>query len=114
MVEQACALVNHKVNFANFDADGDGVVDNVFIIFAGYNEAEGGGAAPWPQSWNISSSNSISTAKRYPISPVIPSFRDRRANFAGIGSVAMNIAICWVFWICMMSTVKQKDTLPCF
>ena len=56
LVISACALAkNAGVDFSRFDCDADGVVDNVFIIFAGHNESEGGGDdAIWPQAWNIS------------------------------------------------------------
>lgn len=54
-VIHACMAANDAgVDFSGYDADLDGVVDNVFIIFAGHNEAEGGGDdCLWPQSWNI-------------------------------------------------------------
>lgn len=56
LIKDACSLVDASVNFANYDYNYDGVVDNVFIIFAGHNEAEGGGDYTiWPQSWNVSS-----------------------------------------------------------
>ena len=89
MVEQACTMVDNKVNFANFDADGDGVVDNVFIIFAGYNEAEGGGDATiWPQSWNISSSELYFDGKKISNFSCYSEFSGSSGgNFAGIGSI---------------------------
>lgn len=89
MVAQACAMVDNKVNFANFDADGDGVVDNVFIIFAGYNEAEGGGDATiWPQSWNISSSELVFDGKKISNFSCYSEFSGSSGgNFAGIGSI---------------------------
>lgn len=42
-------------NFANYDCNGDGTVDNVYIIYAGYGEAAGAPANTiWPHSWDIS------------------------------------------------------------
>lgn len=54
-VIQACMAAHDAgVDFSHYDADFDGVVDNVFFVFAGHNEAEGGGDnCIWPQSWNI-------------------------------------------------------------
>ena len=49
---EACLQADSLVNFADYDWDGDGVVDQVFVIFAGYAEAQG--AAPetmWPHAW---------------------------------------------------------------
>lgn len=50
MIIDACTLAyKDGVNFANFDTNGDGICDNVFVYYAGYNEAEGGGDNTiWP------------------------------------------------------------------
>ena len=42
-IKDACtAAHNQGVNFANYDANNDGNVDLVYIIFAGYGENQGG------------------------------------------------------------------------
>lgn len=41
MVEEACKLIDAQVNFKDYDGDGDGEVDQVFFIYAGYSQAEG-------------------------------------------------------------------------
>ncbi|MDR0873562.1 MAG: M6 family metalloprotease domain-containing protein [Prevotellaceae bacterium] len=50
MVVDACNLAYlNGVNFSPFDTDGDNYVDDVFIYYAGYNEAEGAPANTiWP------------------------------------------------------------------
>ncbi len=58
MVIHACeAAEADGFNFAPYDTDGDNKIDNVFIYYAGYNEAE---RAPettiWPHRWDIASS----------------------------------------------------------
>jgi len=57
MVIDACKLASQNgVNFANYDTDSDGNVDNVFIYYAGYNEAEGASESTvWPHRWNLAS-----------------------------------------------------------
>jgi len=57
MIVDACAAANNAgLDFTQFDTDGDGYVDNVFVYYAGYNEAEGGPANTiWPHRWSISS-----------------------------------------------------------
>lgn len=57
MVAEACQMAhNAGVNFKNYDTNNDGLLDNVFIFYAGHNEAEGGPAASiWPHQSNISS-----------------------------------------------------------
>lgn len=59
MVREACeAAYLQGVDFSKYDIDNDGIVDNVAIIFAGYNEAESGdGTAIWPHYGNISNEN---------------------------------------------------------
>lgn len=56
MVAEACNMAHDAgVNFKDYDINGDGVLDNVFIFYAGHNEAEGGGAKTiWPHASNIS------------------------------------------------------------
>ncbi|MBO4371176.1 MAG: M6 family metalloprotease domain-containing protein, partial [Paludibacteraceae bacterium] len=44
MIKRACRLVDGLgANFADYDHDNDGTVDNVYCIFAGYDRAQGGG-----------------------------------------------------------------------
>lgn len=56
-IVEACQLADKDgVDFSQYDHDGDGVIDNVFYYYAGYNEAEGGGDDTiWPHSWNVGS-----------------------------------------------------------
>ena len=56
MVAEACQLAHEAgVNFKDYDTNNDGLLDNVFIFFAGHNEAEGGGANTiWPHASDIS------------------------------------------------------------
>lgn len=47
---------NAGVNFAKYDWTGNGEVDQVFVIYAGYAEAQGGKPETiWPHKWNLSS-----------------------------------------------------------
>ncbi len=56
MVKEAVELVQDSVRFADYDWDGNGEVDNVFILYAGYNQAEGAPTdAIWPHKWSLSS-----------------------------------------------------------
>jgi immune inhibitor A len=55
MVIEAIRIADQSfgVDFSPYDNDGDGTIDNVFIYFAGHNEAEGGGDNTiWPHAWN--------------------------------------------------------------
>ncbi len=50
MVHEACASLDSQVDFSRYDADGDGKVDNVYVIFAGQGSNYGGSNAPWPHN----------------------------------------------------------------
>lgn len=55
MVVEACKLVDKDVNFADYDWDGDGQVDQVFIVYAGYGESNGApGNTIWPHESQLS------------------------------------------------------------
>lgn len=55
MVIDACtAAAANGVNFAEYDTDNDGVVDNIFVFYAGHNEAEWGPKESiWPHRWEL-------------------------------------------------------------
>ena len=54
LVAEACTLSDPYIDFSQFDDDGDGRVDNVFVIVAGKNEAEGADSDYlWPHQWIV-------------------------------------------------------------
>lgn len=55
MVIDACAAAkNNGIDFTTYDTDNDGIVDNIFVYYAGHNEAEHAGAnTVWPHRWGI-------------------------------------------------------------
>jgi hypothetical protein len=54
MVAEACKAAIGKVNFRDYDWDGDGAVDQVLVIFAGYGQASGGNSNTiWPHEWAL-------------------------------------------------------------
>lgn len=58
MVATACQLVDEGVNFADYDWDGDGMVEQVYVVYAGKGEANGGAASTiWPHEWELYSSD---------------------------------------------------------
>lgn len=55
MVTDACDLLDEEVDFSQYDSDGDGKVDNIFVFYAGFGEADGGGNdTVWPHSYDLS------------------------------------------------------------
>lgn len=59
MVTEACEQLDETVDFTEYDRDGDGKIDNVFVFYAGRGEATGGSPdTVWPHSWDVSSATS--------------------------------------------------------
>ena len=57
MVLEACQMADKDVNYADYDWDGDGEVDQVFVIYAGFGEADGGSEDTiWPHESMLSAS----------------------------------------------------------
>lgn len=56
MVIEALKLADSQVNYADYDWDGDGEVEQVYVVYAGKGEADGGAANTiWPHEWELSS-----------------------------------------------------------
>lgn len=56
MVREALDLISDSVNFADYDWDGDGEVDQVFVLYAGHGEADYSYQDPatiWPHEWQL-------------------------------------------------------------
>ena len=54
MIKEACEQADSEVNFADYDWDGDGEVDQVFVLYAGKGEADGGSANTiWPHMYTL-------------------------------------------------------------
>lgn len=58
MVIEALVQLDSEVDFSQYDCDGDGFIDNVFVFYAGRGEASGGGPETvWPHANNLSRLN---------------------------------------------------------
>lgn len=55
MVIEGAAALDSEVDFSQYDLDGDGIIDNIYVIYAGQGEASYGDAnTVWPHSSTIS------------------------------------------------------------
>lgn len=55
-VAEGCRLLDDQVDFSRYDNDGDGVVDMVFMYYAGYGEADSDDEdSIWPHQWDLES-----------------------------------------------------------
>ena len=60
MVFEASQLIENQVNFADYDLDNDGIVDNVYVIYAGYGEASGAPANTiWPHAGEVTNTTTL-------------------------------------------------------
>lgn len=59
MVVDACKIAHESgINFSGYDCNDDGIVDNIHIIYAGYNHSGGGPSdAIWSHQWTIEDKN---------------------------------------------------------
>lgn len=55
LIVDACRAADLAgVDFSKYDLNNDGYIDNVFVYYAGRNEAEGGGKNTiWPHRWSV-------------------------------------------------------------
>ena len=55
MVIEACRAMEGEIDFSVYDTDGDGVIDNVYVFYAGYGAADSGQPDRiWPHSYDLS------------------------------------------------------------
>ena len=59
LMEDACSAIDNIVNFADYDANNDGMVDLVYVIYAGYSANYSGNKETdiWPKSSTVNISN---------------------------------------------------------
>ncbi|MBO4906078.1 MAG: M6 family metalloprotease domain-containing protein [Bacteroidaceae bacterium] len=54
MIQEACKLADSQVNYADYDWDGDGEVENIYVTYAGYAQSSGAPANTiWPHQWSL-------------------------------------------------------------
>lgn len=95
LVAEACRLAAADgVDFSRYDSDGDGTVDRIAVIFAGYNQAEG---APeytiWPHHSSIENRNvTVGGVKAGPYSCTSELGGNSGSRTAGIGTFCHEFA----------------------
>ncbi len=89
MVKEACQLVNDSVDFKQYDNNNDGYVDFVYVIYAGYGEADGGDENTiWPHSyWLLDAGITCKLDGKYVDLYACGNEMDSRTNYhTGIGT----------------------------
>lgn len=53
-IYEACLQLDQEMDFSQYDADNDGFIDLILLVYAGYDQAAGGPSdALWAQQWNV-------------------------------------------------------------
>lgn len=109
MIIDACKAVNGQVDWSDYDWDGDGVVDQVFVLYAGLSEAQGGDEnTVWPHEAQLSLSPvtgkkplvmSNATIDTYACGSELARYADYQTGqtvdlLAGIGTICHEFAHC--------------------
>ncbi|MBP1530659.1 MAG: M6 family metalloprotease domain-containing protein [Bacteroidaceae bacterium] len=99
MVIEACRQADAEVNFKDYDWDGDGWVDQVFVLYAGTGEADSYDEdAIWPHMYELSATNRAFkldgvTIDTYACSNEV----DMSGNIEGIGCFCHEFSHCMGF-----------------
>ncbi len=88
MIIQACTKAYEAgVDLSQYDTDNNGTVDNVFVYYAGHNEAEGGGDnTVWPHRSMISNSPKYGDVRIYDYACTSELRGSRGSQMCGIGT----------------------------
>ena len=105
MVCEAIKLVDNDVDFSNYDWDGDGMVEHIFVIHSGHDEAQSSTKTDiWSHAWTLSEGKDYGdgsgpvTADGVVIDNYATSseLRDRSGtNIAGIGTACHEFTHCF-------------------
>lgn len=90
MMAEACSLADDEVDFSKYDADGDGKVDLVYFIYAGYSQSISGNSTDciWPKSGTLSLSittNDGVVVNRYGLNNELNYTPSKQKSINGIG-----------------------------
>mgnify|MGYP000947433488 FL=1 len=93
LLEDACSAVDNIVDFSQYDANGDGLVDLVYIIYAGHSANTSGnkGTDIWPKSGTISISKTFDgkSIGRYGVSNELAGRENKKKEKAEINGIGL-------------------------
>ena len=99
LIVEALKAANAEVNFKDYDWDDDGEVDQVFVLYAGKGEADGGSSSTiWPHMYYLSETNKALTLDGVRIDTYACSNEvDVNGNIEGIGCFCHEFSHCMGF-----------------
>ena len=98
MVVEACTALKDEVDFSRYDWDDDGEVDQVFILYAGKGEANGGSRdTVWPHEWTLDEAGQELVIDGCRINTYGCSCELQRFGIDGIGTICHEFSHCLGF-----------------
>lgn len=94
MVTEACRKAyNDGVDFSPYDWDGDGYVEEVYVLYAGRGEATNGGANTiWPHKWQLASP--LQVGSKYVSVYACSNELRTESTYMGIGTICHEFSHC--------------------
>ena len=93
LIEDACSAVDGMVNFADYDANNDGIVDLVYIIYAGHSANIGGNKTTdiWPKSGTVTISKKLDgkSIRRYGVSNELAGLENKTKDKETINGIGL-------------------------
>ncbi len=93
LMEDACSAIDNIVNFADYDANNDGMVDLVYVIYAGHsaNYGENKVTDIWPKSGTVNISNTYDgkRIRRYGVSNELAGKENKKKEKEKINGIGL-------------------------
>ena len=93
LMEDACSAIDNIVNFADYDANNDGMVDLVYVIYAGHSANYGGNKVTdiWPKSGTVNISNTFDgkSIRRFGVSNELTGLENKAKDKETINGIGL-------------------------
>ena len=93
LIANACSAVDGTVNFADYDANGDGLVDLVYVIYAGHSANVTGNKITdiWPKSGTVNISNTFDgkSIRRFGVSNELAGLENKAKDKETINGIGL-------------------------
>ena len=93
LIADACSAVDGMVNFADYDANNDGIVDLVYVIYAGHSANIGGNQTTdiWPKSGTVNISNTFDgkSIRRFGVSNELAGLENKAKDKETINGIGL-------------------------
>ncbi|MBF1615620.1 MAG: M6 family metalloprotease domain-containing protein [Prevotella sp.] len=93
LMEDACSAIDSIVNFADYDANNDGMVDLVYVIYAGHSANYGGNKVTdiWPKSSTVNITNTYDgkSIRRYGVSNELAGAENKKKEKEKINGIGL-------------------------